>query len=93
MDAIPMTHQFPWVLVWTMFGTSGPVLGYCGIVCGFQDSFNHLLVIWSAEKETMDQMLVEDFFFFNFIFFWLSFKSSLNTDRQISDFDRIFKLL
>lgn len=27
---------------------SGPGLGYCGLVCDLQDSFNHLLVILKA---------------------------------------------
>ena len=49
------------VLVWAVFWASGPVIGYCGIVCGFQDSLNHLLLILNAGKEMMDQTLVEVF--------------------------------
>ena len=60
-DCIPVSHEFPWVLVWAVFWASGPVLGYCGIVCGFQDSLNHLLLILNAGKEMMDQTLVEVF--------------------------------
>jgi len=44
-----------------LFWASGPVLGYCGIVCGFQDSLNPLLLILNAGKEMMDQTLVEVF--------------------------------
>lgn len=35
MGYIVVIHQFPWVLVWVVFWTYGPVLGYCGIACGF----------------------------------------------------------
>lgn len=61
MDCIPVSHEFPWALVGAVFWASGLVLGYCGIVCGFQDSLNHLLVILNAWKEMMDQTLVEVF--------------------------------
>ena len=58
VDSIPVNHQFLWVFIWLVFWASGLVLGCCGIACGFQDSFNHLLFILNAGKEMVNQTLV-----------------------------------